>query len=243
MKLVEKWTAATYHEIGQRINNRLGFLQHKGDHVLLEHMPVYCRDFLNDTLVWRDKGETAPAKIYGFSYAGGVDTDATRMLIQAPPKASNNLDMGNYEKYVHLLNDLEVAAGYSPTKITKLDSPVVSYMAEGDPAWMDNTVSFSFYTALLRYLGVGWAKPEPPKTMEELITEAPEDEVACNLQKHGASKLAAAIKTLPKKEVMGSVTTSGMHNYNGFCTALNLYTGSANRYGVVLTKALGLKGK
>jgi hypothetical protein len=238
MKLVEKFPNASYAEVTQYVNNEIAFLLKDGDKVVCPHKPVKCRDFLNDTLVWHKKQQKGT--IYGYSYPGPIDEDKTRLMVTTPAYPSEHLRMENYEEFFHWLNGVEIELGVTPSVLTKLDTPKLSYMVEGDPVWQSSTVHLSFYTSLIRYLGTK-LKTSPPKSLDQFILDAPKDSVNTRIAQYGVVRLGKAILSLKITEVSNSRTApTSMHNINGFVSATTPALAASCVYGQELQTLLKL---
>ena len=192
--------------------------------VLQQHSWIKCRDFLNDTLVWKaqmkDLGKVLDnGRYYGYDFKGDIDENNTRFVMT---------NIGGLVDNVPLLNKIETEAGYEPTKVS-LDETGKIAMTVGDKRWMDNTVASSFYTYLLRMFTYGkMSKVEELfKTNDPWINNNPVKPIFLKMPK--------AIKALPKKNVRGS-TNNSMHDFNGFMTALQ--SPQYNIYGEDLKNAL-----
>lgn len=217
LKLVKPKKEESYSEEGQFRPCKFSFALLKEDEVHQLHSGVLCRDFLADTLIWRESKTTG--KIYGYSYAGPVDTEVTRLYISNGKHLKENLKF---------LNSIEESAGYKPTKIYDVGFEL---MTVGDPEWMKNTIAFSFYTWLLRLCT--WPKIEKWEDLDKVQDQY----FGKPYIRSVVEKLPKAFKLLPDKGVMGALHTAYMHSLSGFVAALT-DSSSTNRYAEDLKKAL-----
>ena len=132
------------------------------------HLPVRCRDFLSDTLVWKAK-ETNPGKgVYGYDYTGYVDPKKVSLYFKdtRPSQLVWN---------VEFLRGIEEGLGLDQKTVLHIPDDLNSreLYITADKWWMQTTVHFSFYTYLLRQLSEEgivktWADFKPGKLGEKL---------------------------------------------------------------------------
>ncbi len=209
-----------YSEIPQAIPTKFAWATLDEDKVTENHSPVLCRDFLNDTLVWRDPTEKGPVVqfLYGYYYKGFVHPDNTIFVLTIPTKLFPGFEYGK-----SILNKLENSLGVEKTRFlpTEIKNKIVSV---GDSVWMKTTVHLSYYTALLRYM---CAANEDTQTFEEIFKVCDKDDPVRYLSKYGVDKLGHAIVKLPFVSVRGAADPKYMHDMNGFVSALrngNVYS-------------------
>lgn len=187
----------------------------------ISHLPVLCRDFLNDTLVWKAK-ETPGGTIYGYKYRGKITKSKTRLMIE---------DHGNLVENIVFLNKIEKENDIPLTKIIPLETGEV--IVEGDKWWMSTTVHFSWLTSLLRWL----THDNKVKSWDDVNYDS-----FANKYMNDFKKLPAALKRLKVTKVAGASDTalSAMHKYNGWFANVNkcMYTAQYARYNAELREIL-----
>lgn len=206
-----------YTEIGQQRPNLFSWVKLKKTpeyvEVIVKNHPVKCRDYLNDTIVWRDKKVRKPQAVYGYDYAGPIETKATVFALWDSNELLKNID---------LLNSL-MPEGIAPVKVSKVDDEVI--LVEGDKFFLKNTVNLSWYTYLLRLF-----THSNINKVEDI-----EEHFMIPSHKNIYKKMIPALMKL-EGPVCGSFYENMMHNYNGFYTALT--SPQCSNYGVILKNAL-----
>lgn len=221
---VKEWDKRpAYVEIGQVIATKYSFAIIKDGVVCEKHAPVLCRDFLNDTIVWRtEEGKDAPKSIYGYMYKDSIDEENATFTVHFP-------DGGTKKEFMcglGLLNSLERALGVQPTKVMETNNKKI-LAVQGDKCWLNTTVHLSYYTALLRYTCLG---QEGLSTYDEMLKNKQEfDQPTETLIRVGAENLGKKILSLPFKGIRGAVSPTYMHDANGFCTAFSSESYNRNR--------------
>ena len=176
--------------------------------VKILHLPVRCRDFLCDTLVWRAKETNPNSGVYGYKYTGYVDPKKVSLYFKdtRPSTLVDNMEF---------LQNLEKELGLDTTSCVHLaaDGGTKELYITGSKWWMSTTVHFSFYTYLLRQLS------------EEGIVKTWADFKLGALGKKVPNGVIPRIPELLKKmEVNGVCGTAAqyrndryvVHDYNGF---------------------------
>lgn len=202
-KLLRQYDATRYPygEENQERPCRFAFAtQNKEGNFVVEHYPVLCRDFLNDTLVWK-KTKTS-GTIYGYSFRGKITTKRVCLMMD------NYLDL---EKNIHVLNEVEESLGISKTYLIPVDDvekPLHrGIIVIGSKWWMKNTVLFSWYTTVLRLL----TNREPNGNWELLLDHWAKFAIKFFW------KIPAAMKEAPDLGFSGFTGTGRtMHDYNGW---------------------------
>lgn len=153
MKLTLNYHLVSYSQVGQEVTNYFAYVNPNGN--VVEHRPVLCRDFLLDTLAHKVVKFKPKQEIYGYSYWKEVDPSWGLAIFEGVKKAF-------YEHQMDLLNEIEVRHGFSPTKfypVEEVDNQcthkvtlIPKCVAFGDKKWYSNTVFFSMWTFLLRYI-------------------------------------------------------------------------------------------
>jgi hypothetical protein len=191
------------------------------DVVKVQHQPVLCRDFLNDTLAWKAK-DIKKGHIYGYDFNGIIDKEFTRLVI---------FNYGNLLKNIEALNRVEHELGLSQTVVAIVEHDSVDHkpavMTVGDKFWMTTTVHMSFYTTILRGL-----------TYPQDITDI------ANIPEEGWMKdthkfipfLPKILLDMPFIRVAGARDLKvdeqdTMHNFNGWSTACDYNRFKFNIYG------------
>lgn len=217
MKLVQQFEPKHYSEVAQRRPCTFAFALVEDFYVKVQHFPVKCRDFLNDTLCWK-AGEAPHGSIYKYDFNGDIETRMTCLVIY---------DFGNIKNNIKALNNVEVELGLEPTVVTELDPPN-AVLITGDKFWMKTTVHFSYYTTVLRGL-----------TYKQEITSLEEIPYECWMEDEHKfiPKLPKILFDMPVTKVMGCKEIDEddlegtMHEHNGWKTACTYYTSSFNLYG------------
>lgn len=107
---------------------------------------VKCRDFLVDTYSYAK--ENRDFGIYGFQFKGSkMQPDWTGVYIQMKFHDSHSRD--NFAKHLKILHKIEETNGYDRTETFEVkDEKDIVVVA--DKRWLDNCLSFSLYSLLLR---------------------------------------------------------------------------------------------
>lgn len=140
MKLQKLWPSSeSYAEVGQSRTCTFAFALDKGDSLEIHHLPILCRDFLNDTLVWK-ANEDKSKNIYGYTYRGDVEEKYTSIAMWDYLGLVENLPF---------LNKVEEAIGVTPTSYQIVEDAV---WLKSDKFWMTTSIHMSWFTTLLRIL-------------------------------------------------------------------------------------------
>jgi len=145
MKLLLNYKAKDYSELDQKRPCTFAYAVLRDGVAKVQHQPVLCRDFLNDTLAWKAK-DIKKGRIYGYDFNGIIDKEFTRLVI---------FDYGNLRRNIEALNKVEHDLGLSQTVVATVDGPESckpAVMTVGDKFWMTTSVHMSFYTTILRGL-------------------------------------------------------------------------------------------
>jgi len=207
-----------YCEVGQVNKSKFTFALVEADKVFPLHQEIKCRDFLNDTLAWRDEKITDESSIYGYDYKGPVDTANTTLLLTYCPLVAGNMP---------LLNAFEKELGVTPTEVIPVDGDGSTLVTKGSPWWMKTTVHMAWYTQALRHLNYKLTKLTD-KSQEYLINDT-----------HDSYwKLPFGLKKLTEFTIVRNAPTlNGMHDHNGFHTLLtNEYIRDKLTYGPQIMK-------
>jgi hypothetical protein len=137
-----------YSEIGQSQNTQQAILkrEHDGSFSRMTGF-VKCRDFLVDSysfqLAKKDFG------IYSFTFKGSsVPLDWSGCYIQM--HFADDKSKENFLKHVsEIIHPIEKANGYDRTEILQIEKSN-DLVAAGDKKWLQNCLSFSFWSLLLR---------------------------------------------------------------------------------------------
>ena len=194
-----------YCEVGQVNKSKFTFALVEADKVFPLHQEIKCRDFLNDTLAWRDEKITDESSIYGYDYKGPVDTANTTLLLTYCPLVAGNMP---------LFNEFEKELGITPTEVIPVDDHMVgsTIVVKGSPWWMKTTVHMAWYTQALRHLNYKLTKLTD-KSQEHLINDVHDK----------YWQLPFGLKKLTKFTIVRNAPTLGhMHDHNGFHTLLAL---------------------
>lgn len=214
MKLLEQFDRTQhYAQIEQARPCEFAFALVVGEDVLVNHKPVKCRDFLNDTLCWK---EGFPhTSIYGYCFNGEIEREFTSLVIY---------DFGNIEENIAALNDV-LPMDLEPCKVVNLGKAV---LVTGDKFWMKSTVHMSFYTTVLR--GLTYDRHI------EILEDIPCETWMADVHKY-IPQLPKILVDMPVDKVMGCAEPyegdqeGTVHEFNGWATACNTYKFRFNRYG------------
>lgn len=204
MQFVPAFKQEDYAEDHQIRKCKFAFAARDGEDFKILVDPVLCRDFLNDTLVWKAK-ENSCARIYGYKYRGKIETKDTVLYLW-------DKDPNGLKDNIEFLNSLERELGIQETQLFTTDSK--EYGIVGDKWWMTTTVHLSWYTYLLRQLTYN----KEIKDWDDI----PHDDWVVEKVKAKLPKLHLALKQLNVTQVSGTKGEyldggeSTMHNYNGF---------------------------
>lgn len=203
MQFVKAYKPQHYSEDHQKRKCKFAFAMRDGEDFKIMVDPVLCRDFLNDTLVWKAK-ENEPCTIYSYNYKGKIETEDSVLYLYDD-------DCNGLQDNIGFLNELEREIGIKETQLFTNDSK--EYGIVGDKWWMTTTVHYSFYTYLIRLL----TYKKTIKTWKDL----PHDEWVATKVKEKLPKLHLALKLLQVNQVAGTAKDyltgdDTMHNYNGF---------------------------
>jgi len=203
MNFVVAYETQHYAEAHQTRKCKIAFAERDGDAFKILVDPVLCRDFLNDTLVWK-AGENEHCQIYGYGYTGKVETEDSVLYLW--DKNPNGL-----KKNIEFLNKLEREVGITETQLFTDDE--TEYGIVGDKWWMTTTVHFSWYTYLLRLLTY--------RHKIESFDDLTHDDWVEENVKSRLEKLHLALKDLKVTQVSGTKKEyldgeDTMHDYNGF---------------------------
>lgn len=145
-----------YAEIGQSQNTKQALLTREGPAAFTRITGfVKCRDFLVDMYSYAKAGLDLP-NIWGFSHPNKkVPPDWSGCYIQM--HFSDEESRKNFLKHVpQILGEIEKANGYTPTEIMEMEGSKWDLVAVGDAKWLQNCLSFSFWSLLLRVCCYGF---------------------------------------------------------------------------------------
>lgn len=213
-----KYNIDKYSEDFQTIKCRFAFaVKLKDGNYKAQHQFVRCRDFLNDTLVW--KAKEAPEKtIYGYNFRGRIETTVSCLAM---------VRHGKLKERIGELNAIERKLGLRETEVIDVDfekpervddGPAVIVI--GDKWWQKTTVQYSWWTLMLRQL------------CSELSLLDAGLNMLPNLRKP-ITAIPAAMKEAPFVSVSGTKpeVRGNMHTYNGFMSQLGHWSKQFCTYG------------
>lgn len=200
----KKWKdGQTYNEVGQANKSKFSFALVENDKVFPLHEEIKCRDFLNDTLVWRDEKIKGNESIYRYDYKGEIDTANTTLILTYCPLVEGNMGF---------LNDFEKELGIPPTEVIPVAGDGSTLVTRGSKWWMKTTIHLSWYTQTLRHLNY---------TLTKLTDES--KEYLINDVHDRYWKLPFGLKKLKTFSIKRNAPTlCGMHDLNGFHTLLTI---------------------
>jgi hypothetical protein len=131
---------------------------------------VKCRDFLVDTFSFAK--ENRDFNIYSFGFSGSkMQPDWTGVYIMM--KFNDSASRENFLKRVKFIHAIEKTNGYNTTELMEVEGEK-SLVAIGDVRWLQNCLSFSLYSLLLRCMcynfdadGKDWITPFTKKTASD----------------------------------------------------------------------------
>lgn len=145
MQLKRYTKQASLAEIGQSMNARFAILRSMdGGYEQITPL-VKCRDFMCD--VYSSTLQKYDFSIYGMSWKGStdkVDWNGANLLLKFPSDQAKTDFFANLKK----LHQIEKNNKLTLTKITEVASDEV--VVEGNKVWLQNCLTFSLYTLLLR---------------------------------------------------------------------------------------------
>lgn len=212
MQFVHPYEAQYYSEVSQSRPCKFAYARKKKDGTVeVLHTPVKCRDFLNDTLVWKAK-EYPKTSVYGYNFCGKIDTKSTTLYLvdtdnQSPLKEN-----------IAFVNKLEEEIGLPPTKVTTNDNK--EFLIQADKWWMTTTVHLSFFTYLLRQL----TTPGIVSSWKDFKHDVEFSSISDKLTTlHRAlTKLNITHVSGTKNEYLLSHDMETIHDYNGFRSQLKM---------------------
>lgn len=149
---IQRFKEGTLCEIYQDVDTKFAFVSDAKDGYRQCHSLAKCRDFLQDGIRAQLTGEQV--SIYGFSYKSGtnppIDFKKTRMLVKKADFVNNEdfkTEMGRAKK---LLVHYERIAGWSETKVLRVEGDPGLRVFVSPPNWMLAPHLISMYTLLIR---------------------------------------------------------------------------------------------
>jgi hypothetical protein len=139
-------------EIYQDVDMKFAFVSDAKDGYRQCHTLAKCRDFLQDAIrAFITKGS---ASIYSFTYKHGtnppIDMKKTRMLVKRDGKTSNDDFKTQMGRAKRLLVHYERKAGWSESKVLKVEGDPGLRVFISPPEWMRAPHLISLYTLLIR---------------------------------------------------------------------------------------------
>lgn len=143
MQFLHPYSHQHYNEVPQCRPCKFSYAKKQDDKVVVLHTPVLCRDYLNDTLVWKAK-EYPESRIYGYDFCGDIDTERTTLYL------TEEFYENPLKQNIAFVNKLEAEVGLPLTEVTTDDNK--NFLIQADKWWMTTTVHLSWFTYLLRQL-------------------------------------------------------------------------------------------
>jgi hypothetical protein len=109
MQFVKAYKPQGYAEDFQSRKCKFAFAMRDGENFKIMVDPVLCRDFLNDTLVWKAK-ENKPCSIYSYNYKGKIETEDSVLYLYDD-------DPNGLQDNIGFLNELEREIGIKETQL------------------------------------------------------------------------------------------------------------------------------
>ena len=218
-------------EIYQSMGVRQALLRRIGDNSY-ERVSNYvkCRDFLVDSYTYAQVGKKFT--IYGYTFDGAAiqpDWEGARLLLQFPDKISRE----DFLRNIGYLHSIEHANGWPQTVILSVEGST-DLVADGSKLWLNNCLTFSLFSYLLRVCCYkDQSKSNEPTVGEWLIqfskkTEWSDAKYAASISKDTWDKVLGNLNVLSTKTWCGfdprNTATHAIHHNSGFISVFGSHS-------------------